>query len=137
MKQYVLDTSVTIAWYMNEAFSDQARRWQRDFHERYVEFLVPKLHLLEFGNVFRGLVTRKLIAVHTAQHIYETHCRSPLRVMEPNTGNLLMTALQYNATIYDASFIQLALEENVPLITAERGTREWVKKLGDQVISVG
>ena len=43
---------------------------------------------------------------------------------------MLRTALELDATAYDAVFITLSRSLDVPLLTAERKTTPWVVKLG-------
>jgi len=136
MNRMVLDTSVAIAWYFDESFSRNARLWLKRFQEEEVDFVVPDLHFIEFGNVLRTFTKRESISSKVAQFIHEAHLQSLLSRKNPDESALLETALEYNATVYDASFIQLALEEQIPLLTAERRTREWVRKLGNLAIHV-
>ena len=136
MSTYVLDTNVAIAWYIEESFSKSAVNWQERMFSGEVQFVVPSLHRLEFGNVLRTLVKRTGITPQEACEIYSLHSHTPLLNIDPSPESLLDTALEYNATVYDASFIQLVLEEQIPLLTAERRTREWVRKLGNLAIHV-
>ncbi|HYN43082.1 MAG TPA: hypothetical protein VE129_15000, partial [Thermoanaerobaculia bacterium] len=54
-------------------------------------------------------------------------------VEEPDRAAVLATALELDATAYDAVFITLARTLDVPLLTAERKTRPWVVRLGKLV----
>ena len=67
----------------------------------------------------------------TAEAVYALHLECPLRQLEPPPQALLRTASDYGATLYDAVYIALAVEHQVPLPTAERATTAWVRKLGD------
>jgi len=51
-------------------------------------------------------------------------------VQNPRREDLLATALEYGATVYEATFIALALSLKAPLLTSERTTTPWVVKLG-------
>ena len=57
-------------------------------------------------------------------------------MVEPERGDVLATALEMHATMYDAVFIVLARRHGVPLLTAERKTTPWVVRLGRLVESV-
>ena len=48
----------------------------------------------------------------------------------------MRTALELNATVYDAVFITLSRSLGVPLLTTERKTTPWVVKLGRLVVTV-
>lgn len=44
--------------------------------------------------------------------------------------------MQFDATVYDAVYIQLTMERDASLITAERSTTSWVVKLGERAIAL-
>ena len=132
----VLDTSVAVAWYLNETFSLEARRWQCRCIEGRDTIIVPALHYQEFANVLRTYVRRGKIERDLAEDIYGLHCEAPLEVTEPPRDGLLATALDFDATAYDASYILLALTLDAQLVTAERSTTPWVLKLGSRVTTL-
>ncbi|MDX2024252.1 MAG: type II toxin-antitoxin system VapC family toxin [Deltaproteobacteria bacterium] len=133
MATYVLDTSVAIAWYLPEAFSSEARQWQRRLLNDEANVCVPSLHYWEFGNVLRTYVRRGELQQALAQEIYQVHLEAPLVTMEPDRHKTLECAFEYDATMYDAVYIALSRSLDAALITAEKTTRPWVVKLGDNV----
>lgn len=133
MSTYVLDTSVTVAWYLEEVFSQAARSWQERLLKGRAELIVPSLHYWEFGNVLRTLVLRRELSAELAVQIFDLHLDAPLVTVEPDRGRVLDVALEYGASAYDAVYISLALSRDVPLVTAERTTTPWVVKLGELV----
>ena len=137
MSLHVLDASTALAWYLPEDFHLAARRWQQDALAQRVRFAVPSLHYWEVGNVLRTYVRRREIERDIADEIYDLHLRAPLEVAEPDRAVVLQTALDYEATVYDAVYIALSLGLNAPLVTAERTTAPWVVKLGELVKTVG
>lgn len=136
MSRFVLDASVAVAWYLPEAFSSAARLWQRRMLGGELSFAVPSLHYWEVGNVLRTYVRRAELDAATAEEIFRLHLEAPLRPAEPERDNILRRALQYQATTYDAVYIELALSLDAPLVTAERSTTSWVTKLGRHARSV-
>jgi len=131
MIRRVLDTSVAVAWYLPESFSAAARRWQRLLLDGQAELYVPLLQYWEFANVLRTYVRRRALDEATAQEIYSLHLEAPLSLAEPDRASILDIALRYNATVYDALYIALSLELQSPLLTAERPSSPWIKKLGN------
>lgn len=132
MTELVLDTSVAIAWYLPETFSRKARVWRRRLQENQVRLLTPLLHFWEFANVLRTYVRRHELKEEIAREIYDVHLAAPLIVAEPDPADVLETALEYDATVYDAVYIALALARETPLLTAERSTTPWVVRLGSR-----
>ena len=137
MNTYVIDTSVTVAWYLVEAFSSAARSWQDQLLAGKIRILVPAFHYWEFANVLRTLVVRGAIDARLATDILDLHLDAPLEEAEPDRRVVLQTALDYGATAYDAVFIALSVANEAPLITAERTTTGWVTKLGRLIEPVG
>jgi predicted nucleic acid-binding protein len=133
---YVLDTSVAVAWYLEEVFSASARAWQERLLTGKVVLVVPSLHYWEFANVLRTLVHCRELREDLAREIYELHMDAPLKKAEPEEKSILDIALQYGATAYDAVYISLCLSRDIPLITAEKTTTAWVTKLRDRIESV-
>jgi predicted nucleic acid-binding protein len=136
MNTYVIDTSVTVAWYLTEPFSAAAQSWQERLLAGKIRMLVPSLHYWEFANVLRTLVVRDAIDTRLATEILDLHLDAPLEVAEPDRRMVLQTALDYGATAYDAAYIALSLAHDARLITAERTTRGWVTKLGRLIEAV-
>jgi len=132
----VLDTSVAIAWYLPESSAQAAREWQRRMLDGEVHLWVPGLHFWEIANVLRTYVRRGEIDEPLAQEIYGLHLAAPLKTSEPEPTRVLQTAFSYQATVYDAVFITLALTLEARLLTAERKTRPWVVRLGKRVEQV-
>ena len=130
MKTYVLDTSVAIAWYLPERFSVTARGWQTQMLESTVRLLVPSLHFWEFGNVLRTYVRRGELDAALAQEVFALHVDAPLEVVEPERSDVLATALELGATMYDAVFITLTRSHGVSFLTSERQTTPWVVHAG-------
>lgn len=81
----------------------------------------------------RTLVMRGELENKLARDIYDIHLEAPLDVVEPDKKDILRIALDYGATAYDGVYICLALDQGIPLLTAERTTTPWVVKLGKQV----
>lgn len=129
----VIDTSVTVAWYLPERFSSAARAWQQRLLDGEVRLVVPSLHYWELANVLRSYVRRGELRAELARDIFELHLEAPLEPAEPERATVLQTALDYDATVYDAAFIALSLALDLPLLTAERSTTPWVTRLGRRV----
>lgn len=136
MTHLVLDTSVAVAWYLPESFSARAGDWQERLREGTHRMVVPGHHYWEFGNVLHTHTRRGDLSTEEAILIFQTHLLAPLQVVEPDREKVLSTALAYDATVYDAIYIELSRSLEIPLITAARTTTPWVQQLGDQIVSV-
>ena len=133
----VIDTSVAMAWYLEESFSRAAREWQDKLLAGTLHAMVPPLHYLEFANVLRNYVRRGELDWALADDIYALHLDAPLDPVEPPRSVILAIARTYDATAYDAAFIALAEVYECPFVTAERKTTPWLVKLADRAIPIG
>jgi predicted nucleic acid-binding protein len=136
MSTMILGTSVAVAWYLPEAYSREARAWRDRFLAGHVKFVAPSLHFWELANVLRTYVRRGELADSLASDIYEAHLDAGIETLDPERWNVLRVALKYEATVYDAVYIALSLEREMPLLTAEKTTTPWVVKLGRLVETV-
>jgi len=136
MSNCILDTSIAESWYSDEVFSEYAGHYHTQFIKNQDSFYAPPLHFLEFSMVLRPLVLKKILSVTSAKNMYSLHLQAPLQVMEPQRGKIVKIALAYQATPYDAVFIQLALLAGFPLLTAEKKTQVWVSKLGERAVVI-
>jgi predicted nucleic acid-binding protein len=130
VKRYVLDTSVAAAWYLPDLHQDAAKAWQRRLLSDEIRLLVPGLHYWEMANLLRTYCRRGDLDRSLAEDIFRIHLEAPLQIAEPEPAAVLATALDFEATAYDAVFIELARSLDAPLLTAERGSRPWVSRLG-------
>lgn len=133
MNSYILDTSVTIAWYLEESFSRSARLWQERLLSGRITLLVPLLHYWEFANVLQTLVRRREMTKDLALETYDLHIHAPLEIAEPDQRSVLEVALEFGATAYDGVYISLCISRGLSLITAEKTTTSWVTKLRNRV----
>jgi predicted nucleic acid-binding protein len=101
-----------------------------------VAFTVPSLHYWEMANVLRTYVRRGELEQPLAREIFDLHLDAPIAISEPNGSGVLETALRMEATAYDAVFIRVSLDLDIPFLTAEKTTTPWVVKLGDRVVTV-
>jgi predicted nucleic acid-binding protein len=136
VRTLVLDTSVAVAWYLPESFAAAARSFQTQLLDGKIRLVVPSLHYWEMANVLRTYVKRHEIEPTLARDIYALHLEAPIETDEPERADVLATALELDATAYDAVFIALAQGLDVPLLTAERKTTPWVVRLGKRVETV-
>lgn len=136
MSRFVLDTSVAIAWYLPEVFSEEAKHWRDQLLDGRCQLVVPSLHFWEMANVLRTCVKRRELEIPVARRIFEVHLDAPLTTADPNKDAVFDTAVKYDSSVYDAVYISLSLAQSIPLLTAEKTTTPWVVRLGNQVRSV-
>ncbi len=95
-----------------------------------VRFLVPRLHYWEVANVFRAHVRSGQVTAASACNYCALHLDALLDVVDPAPEVILSTALEYEATAYDAVYVALALAHDILILTTERAATPWVARLG-------
>ena len=88
------------------------------------------------SNVLRTYVRRGELDRSLAEELFQVHSEAPLVVMEPDRVKTLACAFEYHATMNDAVYIALSQTLTAPLVTAEKSTKPWVVKLGENVRTV-
>ncbi len=136
MKGYVLDASVAVAWYLPESFSAAARGFRDRLTEGKIRCLVPELHFLEVANALRTRVRMKQLPADLAREILDAHLEANLEIAELSPARALEVALDYDATVYDAAYIALALDHDLQLLTAEKTTTPWVTRLRERIVAL-
>ncbi len=134
--RFVLDNSVTMRWLFGDgSTSDQtyARQVLASISDTG-SVVVPEVWSLEVANVivraekkFGLTEARSSAFVHALQqmHIAIDHESS-----QHAMGDTLQLARRYNLSAYDASYLELALREGLPLATLDEGLIKALKKAG-------
>lgn len=119
MTNIIVDTSVVTKWYAQEKENDldQAFRLLESCNAGTIALICPKIILLEIANVlYWGKKLDQALCVESLQS-FEKLCTKFVDV--DNTQLIIKTMYDHKLASYDAAFISLALEENVPLVTAD------------------
>lgn len=118
MKKIVLDTSIIIKWFNQEAGSKQAKIIYKQFQNQEIQIILPELVKYELGN---ALLKGKKITLAKAKTILSNFYKLPFVFIEEDKDLSLLSyqiAEKQNITYYDACFLALAKREKADLITA-------------------
>ena len=114
---YVLDCSVTVSWLMPDESCDA------QFLDQVVQkgAIVPSLWTLEVGNVLLLAERHKRISSEQRNKAIYTLSELPI-IIDPMTSHhawleTMNLADRYGLTLYDASYLELALRRGLPLAT--------------------
>lgn len=134
MSNFVLDASVTLAWLIDKAADPYAVRVRRFLLSGNLA-LVPNLWPLEVANGFVVAERRGLLSPGDTTEIlqsFEAILSSAIRVIHETTpiGRIVSAARTWGLTAYDAVYLQLAKEEQLPIATLDRTLAQAAKKAG-------
>ena len=116
---FVADNSVVLAWFVNSqstAYSEKIlRRGARE------QVHVPIVWSLEFSNALRQLERRRKLKPDTTAVILDAVDALALQgdPSPPSQRRLLDIARQYDLSVYDASYLELAIRLSVKLATQD------------------
>lgn len=120
-RDWVVDSSVVIKLFVPEDLADAAEELLLPSEESF-RFFVPDLLYAECTNILWKYVRR---LGYSPERAYENLTRLKLLDLSPvSTANIFLDslafALNYGITAYDASYVTLARQKEVPFVTADR-----------------
>jgi len=126
----VIDASILAQTVIKEEYTELALK----LIEKLESIYAPPLILYEIGNTLIILIHRKLITKEDALRKLRFLTAIPtLNIKEPTLDKVAEIAIELKTTFYDASYLALALEIGVPLITADRKLCEKGKKVAETI----
>ena len=138
MKRFVLDASITLAWFLDRPTSQYADRI-RERLLRGDQGVVPSLWQLEVANGFisaerRGALTPS-DATEALQSLEVVIAQSIESSPDPvSMRSALHTAREFRLTAYDAVYLETALRQKLPLATLDRQLLAAASKAGVEIV---
>jgi predicted nucleic acid-binding protein len=118
---FVVDASVTLSWHLDDepnAYSDKILA--RLAHDPAV---VPPVWFLEIANGLLTAERRGRITSAHSSYVHETLSNLPITAdelsLDSALGPILSLARSQGLSAYDASYLELAMREGVPLATVD------------------
>jgi predicted nucleic acid-binding protein len=127
---FVLDCSVAISWLTPDEASDFS------FLDLVAEkgAVVPSLWSLEIGNVLLIAERKKRITLEQRQKAIHTLAELPISVDMMTSDHAWLETLElaerYSLTLYDASYLELALRRSLPLATFDSSLKQAAQLAG-------
>ena len=127
MERLVVDASVIVKWYINEKYSEKALKLRDKHVNGEILLMAPSLLPYEVINALRysNLYTLEELKLATASLLNYGIQTQPItsKYME----KVVEVAVKNGITIYDASYIALAITKNVKMVTSDEKLIERVK----------
>jgi len=129
---FVLDASVALCW----CFEDEADRYARSIFPvlRTTPAVVPAIWPAEFGNGLMVAERRKRISQVAVSELLTAFRELPIRI-EPAISSerlpqLVSMARQHGLSVYDTLYLDIALEQELPLATIDKQMKRAARKMG-------
>lgn len=131
MKRIVIDNSVVIAWVLEEG-SEAANEIIGSLAE--VHALAPSIWPLEFANSMLVAERRRRVTEAEAMRARDIGLGLGIEVVPDHPQRVLTEVLalarQHGLTVYDASYLDLAMREGVPLASLGADLVAAAKRVG-------
>lgn len=128
---FVLDCSITMAWCFEDEMNDYADSILENLKDSTA--IVPTIWPLEVANVLLIAKKNKRITEVQAASYIDALSALPITVDHSTTSkamhSIFVLATQADLTIYDAAYLELAIRENIPLLTLDNGVIKAAKKM--------
>lgn len=138
--RFVLDNSVTMRWLFGDGAGVDIR-YAEDvlalFEQEETAALVPAVWPLEVGNVVVRAEAKGLLQEARTIAFLALLRDMAIEVDAASSRSALTDTLQlarrYGLSTYDASYLELALREDLPLATNDAALRKALKKAGGRL----
>ena len=114
----VVDASVAIKWYVDEVHTAEAEQ----LLDGRFELHAPELLLAEFGNILWKKCRQDELDLTEAEEALELFGKQRV-ILHPHTTLIktaLLGAIEAGQSVYDWTYLSLALSLTCPLVTADR-----------------
>ncbi len=137
---FVLDASMTLAWFFEDELATahpEALSALRAFESD--QAIVPAIWALEVANALRSSERRgRATRAETTQFVNQFSVLSISVDVIANAhafGPILALARDLNLTVYDASYLELAMREQLPLATLDSALRRAAPEVGVELLA--
>ncbi|MFH1241112.1 MAG: type II toxin-antitoxin system VapC family toxin [Pseudomonadota bacterium] len=140
MKELVIDASAVLKWYLpDELFEDEALMILHRYVEGEIDLFAPSLLPYEILNAL--LVAERLGRVENrvTRESFQAFLDLQINLVDPLVGHqgVLSLAGSFQTSVYDASYLYLAKNRGIELLTGDkrlfnsvRGKLKWVLWVG-------
>lgn len=133
---FVLDCSIAMAWLFEDETTLDTEKVLEQLSDS--KAIVPTIWPLEVANVLLIAIKKKRVTKIQAASFIDSLNALPIHVDESTTlramHSIFTLANQENLTIYDASYLELAIRENIPIATKDQDLLRAAKKLKTQIL---
>ncbi|HYM76615.1 MAG TPA: type II toxin-antitoxin system VapC family toxin [Candidatus Dormibacteraeota bacterium] len=138
-KRFVLDASMTLAW----CFTDESTAFTEavlDLFRNGTDAIAPAIWPFEVANALLMGERRKRVTSAQVAAILKRVSDLPVSI-DPTRrdyvfGSILLLARREQLTVYDASYIELALREGLPLATLDDQLRHAARTTGVSLLRI-
>jgi predicted nucleic acid-binding protein len=136
VSRFVLDASLTAAWFIPDPETDYALN-VRSRLAAGLTAIVPSIWAVEVANTFvksarRGMLTEKAVeyGLQTLESLVSSGSRISVDLNLKSVREAYAVARRYQLSAYDGFYLQLAIDTGIPLATLDKSLRAAAVKAG-------
>lgn len=119
INSYIIDSSFILAYLLPDEKSQNVQRFFDRLKQESITLLAPYILPFEVFNGIQTAIIRKRIKPQLAKKLQEQFMRFAVEPQEVDLMEISSIAQKYFLTIYDASYIYLAENLKIPLLTLD------------------
>lgn len=127
-KRFVVDSSFVLSFLLPEESNNLASDIFSHYMEGSVQLISTVLLPFEVLNSLRTALIRRKISEGSALRFGELFLNLKITLVEVSEKDLLDLSLRRNLTVYDAAYLQLAIEKRWPLLTFDNRLKDEISK---------
>ena len=116
---YVIDSSFILAHFLPDETSNNVQKFFDRLKKEPIILVAPYIFPFEVFNGIQTAVIRKRITVNLAKKLGEKFLKLAVKLEEVNLLKVASIAQSQSLTIYDASYVYLAENLNIPFLTLD------------------
>ncbi len=134
---FVIDASASVGWFIENQATDYSEAVAVSLE--HDSAIAPPLWHLEMTNALRTACKRMVLDMTRAHRLLATLDGLPIRIdpTPPRLSELFALALRHDLSVYDATYLDLALRRQLPLATQDAALREAALAAGVGVWMLG
>lgn len=129
---FILDCSITMAWCFEDEITEFSERVFNSLTNSIA--LVPALWALEVANVLLIAERKKRLNKITSAAFKDSLHMLPIQIDHTTAyramGSIMEIASETGITIYDATYLELALHTSLPLATFDKDLKKAAEAVG-------
>lgn len=125
-KAYVVDSSYALAFLLPDEKNEVVAATFNDFINQKINLLSTLLLPFEVHNSLKTAVLRKRITESQAIELSQRFTELFLQSQKIKFSSCLELSIKHDLTFYDASYLQLALDTNLPLLTLDKRLQKLI-----------
>jgi predicted nucleic acid-binding protein len=132
MTDLVVDSSVSIKWFVTEDHSAQAQWVYDQYVAGHLRLLAPDSICVEIGNIVWKKHRFQGLDAHDAEQVVEAFQRVPLELTSTDAllDQAYALAVTHRCAVYDAVYLALSVSRGCPFVTADE---KLVKGVGTAI----